>query len=163
MHTDETVCLLYLKPISHNNVTTLCTCRNLIYINWKDKWRNGFLRDDKTYWTKWQNTNGDFHHPLPCALFLDWAIYCRLENAEMLLQVWYRFFSTLMIHVEFIKTLFPEWIHLGSPECLKVILAFTGSGIFSSSEEGVFFPPLKYYPQDLSLYSKGFDVFLAMP
>lgn len=53
-------------------------------------------------------TRMDFHHPLPCALFLDWAIYCRLENAEMLLQVWYRFFSTLMIHVEFIKTLFPE-------------------------------------------------------
>lgn len=67
MHTDETVCLLYLKPISHNNVTTLCTCRNLIYINWKDKWRNGFLRDDKTYWTKWQNTNGLSSSPPLCS------------------------------------------------------------------------------------------------
>lgn len=80
----------------------------------------------------------------------------------MLLQVWYRFFSTLIIHIEFIKSLFPKWIHLGSPGCLKVILAFTGSGIFSSLEEGVFFP-LKSYPQDLSLYSKGFDGFLALP
>lgn len=85
-------------------------------------------------------TQMGFCHPRPCVPFLGWAIFCRPEDAEMLLQVSYSFSITLVIHIQFIKPLFPEWIHLGFPEGHRVNLAFTGSAIFSSSEEGVFNP-----------------------
>lgn len=58
-------------------------------------------------------TQMGFCHPRPCVPFLGWAIFCRPEDAEMLLQVSYRFSITLVIHIQFIKPLFPEWVHLG--------------------------------------------------
>lgn len=95
-------------------------------------------------------TQMDFQHPLPCAPFLGWAIFYRLKNAEMLLQAFYRLPSTLLLHIQFISPLFPDWTHLGFPVCQKVILAFSGTGMFSSSEELSFYPtkilPLGSFP-----------------
>lgn len=51
----------------------------------------------------------------------------------------------------FYGTLFPRVGTPGLSICHKVILASTGSGTFSCSEEGVFIP-LKSYPWDISLY-----------